>query len=312
MGASESTQHDQPNSQPSIEKPNTITSQNSEEDHTTPTPKAISQKRTELGSEIKPPPHNYEAIVKDAAIDKSSTEKLFQQLYTGVLLNQKKQKYWVDKKSHANCFIRGGNTIESCALVEVSYLKLLKKFSPKHFEPKYGKFGLHDLDVEEPVILGKRGQINDQLVELPLEHQVYDIIDAEGSKGLSKTELCKRLGLNNKRLKALIEGWHIGSDEVSLRKRILEMKLGWRIIVGTIIGILGAALGSSLNLASENPFKDICTALPKPDGGEYGKYYSLTALNDPRIGLPFLVPVTEVFIDSLKMLLVDLFYMEFL
>lgn len=37
--------------------------------------------------------------------------------------------------------------------------------------------------------------------------------------------------------------------------------------------------------ASANPFKDICTALPKPDGGEFGKYYSLTALNDPRIGM---------------------------
>lgn len=115
MGASQSTQHDQANSQQSIENPSTLTSQNSEEEHTTPTstptptltptPKVISQKRTEPGSEVKPPPHNYEVIVKDAAIDKSSTEKLYQQLYTGVLLNQKKQKYWVDKKSHANCFM---------------------------------------------------------------------------------------------------------------------------------------------------------------------------------------------------------------
>lgn len=65
----------------------------------------------------------------------------------------------------------------------------MKKFSPKHFEPKSLKFGLDDLDVEEPVILGKRGQISDQLVELPLEQQVFDIVDAEGSKGLSKTEV---------------------------------------------------------------------------------------------------------------------------
>ncbi|KAK1352737.1 hypothetical protein POM88_053168 [Heracleum sosnowskyi] len=33
-------------------------------------------------------------------------------------------------------------------------------------------------------------------------------------------------------------------------------------------------------MPSENPFKDLCTALPKPDGGEYRKYYSFTALND--------------------------------
>lgn len=91
MGASESSQNDQANSQPSNEKSATLTSQNSEQDQTTPIPKANSQKRTEVGSEVRPPPHNYEAIVKDAAIDKSSTEKLYQQLYTGVFLNQKKQ-----------------------------------------------------------------------------------------------------------------------------------------------------------------------------------------------------------------------------
>lgn len=66
----------------------------------------------------------------------------------------------------------------------------MKKFSPKHFEPKSLKIGLDDPDAEEQVILGKRGQINDQLVELPIEHQVYDMIDAEGSKGLTKTEVC--------------------------------------------------------------------------------------------------------------------------
>ncbi|GMP65353.1 hypothetical protein CsSME_00026180 [Camellia sinensis var. sinensis] len=37
--------------------------------------------------------------------------------------------------------------------------------------------------------------------------------------------------------------------------------------------------------ASENPFKGIFTNLPKPGGGEFGKFYSLPALNDPRIGI---------------------------
>lgn len=36
--------------------------------------------------------------------------------------------------------------------------------------------------------------------------------------------------------------------------------------------------------ASEHPFKGIFTTLPKPGGGEFGKFYSLPALNDPRIG----------------------------
>ena len=36
--------------------------------------------------------------------------------------------------------------------------------------------------------------------------------------------------------------------------------------------------------AAENPFKENLTSLPKPGGGEFGKYYSLPSLNDPRIG----------------------------
>lgn len=45
-------------------------------------------------------PHNYEAILKDAdsPIDKSSPEKIYEQLYGGVFLNQKK------KVSHLNYF----------------------------------------------------------------------------------------------------------------------------------------------------------------------------------------------------------------
>ncbi|RVX08432.1 Aconitate hydratase 3, mitochondrial [Vitis vinifera] len=36
-------------------------------------------------------------------------------------------------------------------------------------------------------------------------------------------------------------------------------------------------------LSPENAFKGILTGLPKASGGEFGKYYSLPALNDPRI-----------------------------
>lgn len=36
--------------------------------------------------------------------------------------------------------------------------------------------------------------------------------------------------------------------------------------------------------AARNSFESILTPLAKPDGGEFGKYYSLPALNDPRIG----------------------------
>lgn len=40
----------------------------------------------------------------------------------------------------------------------------------------------------------------------------------------------------------------------------------------------------TLYSASENAFKGILTSLPKQGGGEFGKFYSLPALNDPRIG----------------------------
>eukprot|EP01018_Ginkgo_biloba_P019788 Gb_03771 [translate_table: standard] len=45
-------------------------------------------------------------------------------------------------------------------------------------------------------------------------------------------------------------------------------------------------------MATENAYKDILTSLPKPGGGEYGKFYSLTALNDPRTDkLPYSVRI---------------------
>ena len=45
--------------------------------------------------------------------------------------------------------------------------------------------------------------------------------------------------------------------------------------------------------AAENPFKENLTSLPKPGGGEFGKYYSLPSLNDPRIGNYFELTTAE-------------------
>ncbi|CAN1161211.1 Aconitate hydratase, cytoplasmic [Linum perenne] len=45
-------------------------------------------------------------------------------------------------------------------------------------------------------------------------------------------------------------------------------------------------------MASEHPYKEIFTSLPKPGGGEFGKFYSLPALNDPRIEkLPYSIRI---------------------
>nr|GEX51180.1 aconitate hydratase, cytoplasmic-like [Tanacetum cinerariifolium] len=46
------------------------------------------------------------------------------------------------------------------------------------------------------------------------------------------------------------------------------------------------------SMASENPFKGIFTTLARPEGGDFGKYYSLPALNDPRIEkLPYSIKI---------------------
>nr|KYP44573.1 hypothetical protein KK1_033920 [Cajanus cajan] len=46
---------------------------------------------------------------------------------------------------------------------------------------------------------GKICQVNDQLVELPIEHQIFDIIDAAGSCGITLKEICERLGIELKK-----------------------------------------------------------------------------------------------------------------
>ncbi|XP_057977726.1 uncharacterized protein LOC131164495 isoform X2 [Malania oleifera] len=90
---------------------------------------------------------------------------------------------------------------EFCAKVdekEVSCLRLVKQFSTKYFEQK--NLGCGDDNFEEySAKFGKKGQITDQLVELPIEHQIYDMIDAKGREGLTVVEVCRRLGISNKK-----------------------------------------------------------------------------------------------------------------
>ncbi|XP_057993659.1 aconitate hydratase 1 isoform X2 [Hevea brasiliensis] len=50
--------------------------------------------------------------------------------------------------------------------------------------------------------------------------------------------------------------------------------------------------GFLLFSVNENPFKSILKTLERPDGGEFGKFYSLPALNDPRIDkLPYSIRI---------------------
>lgn len=48
----------------------------------------------------------------------------------------------------------------------------------------------HDsFDKENVTTGGKRAHITDALVELPLEHCIYDMVDAEGQKGIIMPEV---------------------------------------------------------------------------------------------------------------------------
>ncbi|XP_057792626.1 aconitate hydratase, cytoplasmic isoform X2 [Salvia miltiorrhiza] len=75
--------------------------------------------------------------------------------------------------------------------------------------------------------------------------------------------------------------------------------VGWNSPTSAASQIRIAALASDsllhrkiATMASENAFKGIFTSLPKPGGGEFGKFYSLPALNDPRIDkLPYSIRI---------------------
>ncbi|KAL4310551.1 hypothetical protein GQ457_01G047440 [Hibiscus cannabinus] len=71
-------------------------------------------------------------------------------------------------------------------------LHLLKKFSCSDFE----KNTVRCVEGKEWKL--GRCQITNQLVELPIDHQIYDTIDATGSKGMLITEVGKRFGIERK------------------------------------------------------------------------------------------------------------------
>ncbi|KAG4196765.1 hypothetical protein ERO13_A06G192400v2 [Gossypium hirsutum] len=71
-------------------------------------------------------------------------------------------------------------------------LHLLKKFCPLDYERNTTRC------VEGKEFKFGRCQMANQLVELPIDHQIYDTIDATGSKGMLITEVGKRFGINKK------------------------------------------------------------------------------------------------------------------
>ncbi|KAJ4798653.1 Aconitate hydratase [Rhynchospora pubera] len=65
-----------------------------------------------------------------------------------------------------------------------------------------------------------------------------------------------------------------------------------RALIGEKSAVVDRFERNFATMAAENPFKGILTSLPKPGGGEFGKYFSLPALNDPRIDkLPYSIRI---------------------
>nr|CAB3480238.1 unnamed protein product [Digitaria exilis] len=67
---------------------------------------------------------------------------------------------------------------------------------------------------------------------------------------------------------------------------------GVRAQIGAAVPPVERFQRSMATQATEHAFNNILTSLPKPGGGEYGKFYSLPALNDPRIDkLPYSIRI---------------------
>ncbi|KAG6393747.1 hypothetical protein SASPL_144316 [Salvia splendens] len=81
--------------------------------------------------------------------------------------------------------------------------------------------------------------------------------------------------------------WSRGADS--------RLRVGLRAQIGAASPALErkiATMGLSKHAASEHPFNGILSGLPRPAGGEFGNFYSLPALNDPRIDkLPFSIKI---------------------
>ncbi|VYS49448.1 unnamed protein product [Arabidopsis thaliana] len=78
------------------------------------------------------------------------------------------------------------NKVERC-------LRLLKSFSPEDFNYSRKK---------QLLKFGRSFKKTEQTLELSIDNQIYDMVDAQGSKGLAVMELCERLGIDKKKIYA--------------------------------------------------------------------------------------------------------------
>ncbi|KAJ6799562.1 uncharacterized protein M6B38_364900 [Iris pallida] len=102
----------------------------------------------------------------------------------------------------------------------VPCLRLLKKFDPNDFQPKMSSSGLGKHV--------KRGDITEQHFELPIDYQIYDMVDAEGPIGITNFEVCRRLGLNVKKTHSRIMSI-ISRFGLRMESEIPDKTKAWRV-----------------------------------------------------------------------------------
>lgn len=71
-------------------------------------------------------------------------------------------------------------------------LRFPENYTPTSFEPKTLRHVDDHCDEDQQMKLRKRKkcEITDQLVELPIEQQIYDLIHATSTEGLTRVEVC--------------------------------------------------------------------------------------------------------------------------
>ncbi|CAL5057010.1 unnamed protein product [Urochloa decumbens] len=148
----------------------------------------------------------------------------------------------------------------------VRCLRLLKQFDPNEFQPK---------STASNYKFGKQGQATDQVLELPLENCIYDMISAQGTKGITLVEIGKRLGHNNskrlhKRVSSMLKKfnltWEAEVPDKTSQYRVWTSKNFSLYKAGTALqnfGVLSEGCDDCSDLWSLVPSKELDSSSPQ-------------------------------------------------
>ncbi|KAM1359438.1 hypothetical protein ACFX2F_046420 [Malus domestica] len=143
-------------------------------------------------------------------------------------------------------------------------LRFPENYTPTSFAPKTLRHVDDHCDEDQQMKLRKKKkcEITDQLVELPIEQQIYDLIHATSTEGLTRVEVVERLGISNKKnYNRLATMWsRFGlSVQPEMQKKAMAYRL--RTSEEHNSGSANAFHNKSEN-ANENKTADLCVGSP--------------------------------------------------